>query len=185
MSSADRIFVGPTAEQSQMRSGSATFVRYMHSRSSRRANLALHVGLLLLAISLAACAEDTNSHLVAAAKHGDIAKVRALLDNGADVNSRTTLFDDTSLILAAQYGHTAVTHLLLDRGADVNAKGKGGQTALMAAARYGHTATVKILLQRGADVNTRSKDGATALSLARHERHTEIVRLLKDVGARE
>jgi Ankyrin repeats (3 copies) len=54
-----------------------------------------------------------------AARKGDAAGVRKLLDEGVDVNTRFR-YDRTALSYACDRGHVEVVKLLLDRGADVN-----------------------------------------------------------------
>ncbi len=76
---------------------------------------------------------DPHRALVAAALHGDRARVEELLAAGADVD--------------------AVVH-----GGDAR-----GRTALMEAARLGHLEVVRALLRSGADLHMRDADGADAL----------------------
>src|SRR5215204_5813073 len=66
--------------------------------------------------------------LVEAARAGDVKRVRALLDGGADVNAfgngRTT-----ALMAAAEAGSEDVARLLIERKADANLRNAKGQTA--------------------------------------------------------
>jgi thioredoxin-like negative regulator of GroEL len=136
----------------------------------------------MLLIPLTAYAADINSDLIEAAKNGDTAQVKALLDKGADVNARDK--DGlTALMWAAAGGRTDIVKALLDKGADVNAKTSYGYTALMWAAAGGHTDIVKALLDKGADVNAKDSDGYTALMWAAARGHTDIVKALLDKGA--
>ncbi|HEY6401935.1 MAG TPA: ankyrin repeat domain-containing protein [Blastocatellia bacterium] len=62
---------------------------------------------ILLVISLApigALAQSANDDLIAAAKRGDSAAVKALLAKGADVNAKTR-YNQTPLMFAAEKGH--------------------------------------------------------------------------------
>ena len=119
---------------------------------------------------------------------GDVAVVKALLDNhtNTNMNARRTNDGITALHVAAGEGLTEIVKLLLDHHADVNVISTGiitGITALYNAARQGHIEIVKLLLDHHADVNIRStgsKSGYTALHAAAMEGHTEIVRLLLD-----
>ena len=91
--------------------------------------------LLALLIPLLVNAQDINQDLFEAAKKGDTATVRALLDAGADVNANDG--GETVLMAAAVEGHIATVQALIAAGADVNATTNNGVTALMAAAMEG------------------------------------------------
>jgi len=97
-----------------------------------------------------------------AAERGDAAAVQALLDRGADANTKG------ALILASQNGHRAVVEQVLAKGADVNARASSdGTTALMMAAFQSHCEVVQDLIAKGAEVNARANNGAAALAAAR------------------
>jgi TonB family protein len=126
--------------------------------------------------------DDEAAALLTAASEGRVEDVRALLDQGLDVNARNE--DDwTPLLLAALGGHPEVVTLLLERGADVNAGDTSGQTALMYAARGGHTEAVALLLDHGADVNAKDEEGETPLTAAEAAGHKKVVKLLLEGGA--
>src|SRR4051794_17319506 len=94
----------------------------------------------------------TNSdHLSSAIKHGDISRVRELLDNGADADVRYP-GGWTPLMLAAGTGHTAIIELLLSRGAAVNARNEFGCSPLAYAALEGRVGAIRVLLSAGASV---------------------------------
>ena len=59
---------------------------------------------------------------------GRTAAVQALLEAGADVNTRNTI-RNTPLMLVANWGHTEIVQVLLANGADVHAKNTIGMTA--------------------------------------------------------
>ena len=65
---------------------------------------------------------------------GNVQRVRALLDQGADVNVRNYK-GQTALHCAAKAGFDQIVALLLDRGAEVNAKDDKGVTPLATALR--------------------------------------------------
>lgn len=64
-----------------------------------------------------------NAVFVKSANDGNLPAVQALLDAGADVNSKSSHFGDIALIVAAEKGHVDVVRLLLKNGLDGNSKG--------------------------------------------------------------
>ena len=112
--------------------------------------------LLALAFGLTAAAQADpkqalNEQLYEAARRGDAAEVKAVLDTGADVNAKFR-YGATALFKAAERGHTEVVKLLIERGADVGVKDTFyGATALSWALQKGHTATVRAILARSAE----------------------------------
>jgi ankyrin repeat protein len=93
------------------------------------------IAVLFFTLSvIAAQAEAGGIHDTAEA--GDLAKVRQLLEQGADVNTRDEL-QLTPLHWAAIYGKTEVAKLLIEKGADVNARDKNQRTPLHDAAMTG------------------------------------------------
>src|SRR5215203_1269230 len=61
----------------------------------------------------------------------DLAKVRILLERGADVNARSANLDRTPLLIAASYpGTVEILKLFHGKGANLHAKDRGGMHAL-------------------------------------------------------
>jgi ankyrin repeat protein len=108
----------------------------------------------------------------------DEAKARSLIENGADVNSRTPE-GTTPLNRAIGEGLKDITELLISRGADVNAGHFWGWTPLHGAAQEGHKDIVILLIARGANVNAIDGGGRIPLWYAREKGHTEIIQLLR------
>ncbi|HEX7316248.1 MAG TPA: ankyrin repeat domain-containing protein [Pyrinomonadaceae bacterium] len=111
--------------------------------------------LLTLALALTAAAQDPkqalNEQLYEAARKGDAAEVKALLDKGADVNAKFR-YGATALFKAAERGHTEVVKLLIERGADVTVRDTFyGATALYWATDKGHTGVVRAILAKSPD----------------------------------
>ncbi|HEX8354590.1 MAG TPA: ankyrin repeat domain-containing protein [Pyrinomonadaceae bacterium] len=114
--------------------------------------------LALLALSLAPAAaarqdpkQALNEQLYEAARKGDAAEVKALLDKGADVNARFR-YGATALFKAAERGHTEVVKTLIERGADVTVKDTFyGATAIYWATDKGHTGVVRAILAKSAE----------------------------------
>ena len=105
--------------------------------------------------------------LQAAARKGDAAAVKKLLDEGVDVNTKFR-YDATALFYAADHGHLEVVKVLLDHGADVSVKDKfyGFTPLLLAlspaqAKKPEHTEIAKLLIAKGAP----GKDAALTQTL--------------------
>jgi uncharacterized protein len=123
-----------------------------------------------------------------AARKGDAAAVKTLLDEGVDVNTKFR-YNRTALSFAADRGHVEVVKLLLERGADVTVKDTFyGATALTWAVSPAgdrtpkHTEVVGLLLDRG---KYSSADLSAALQAATRQKLSDVVLLLEKAGARE
>jgi ankyrin repeat protein len=143
--------------------------------------------------------------LLRAARAGDIAAIKLLLEHGALVDL-PQMIGVTPLMAAVGYGANpidtrgkfrteldalATAQLLLDAGADVNSREANGRTALHAAAQQGYNDVVKLLVGRGADLAAADKDGAkpidAALGKLRGGRgpgvvHSDTAKLLNDLA---
>ena len=141
------------------------------ARRARRANLrcavcvqrALCVVCALVLINSVALAQapgdkalDAAEQLSAAARAGNAAEVKRVLDGGVDVNTKFR-YNRTALSFAADRGHVEVVKLLIERGADLNVKDTFyNATALTWAINPAqgrtpqHDEVVRVLLQHGA-----------------------------------
>lgn len=139
--------------------------------------------LLLLALLFALVPSCTPRPLLLmrAARKGQIATVRALLDGGTDVNAKDE-FGQTALMTAVANNHVEVVQLLLNRGAEVNARNNNGETPLILAAREGNLLTVQGLLNKGADVKAADVAGDTPLMYAARSGKAATVKILLDEG---
>jgi len=120
--------------------------------------------------------------LFTAAKNGEQQEVKALLDQGADINAK----DDqgmTALHLAAQGGHTDVVEFLLSKDADINAQNIKGYTPLYSAIWKNDPNMVGLLVSKGADVNFSPEDDYSPLHHAVWEENLDIIKVLIDNGA--
>lgn len=152
------------------------------------------VFLLSLVIAFPAHA-DINDKLVEAIEKSDIATVKKLIKNGAEVNEKDER-GATPLMLAVVNNHIEIVKELLKNNADINIKttrpikvndgyyvyAGGGAIAITLAARKGHIDIVKLLLANGADVDSRSANDWTALMWAAEKGHIDIVKALLDNG---
>jgi len=117
-----------------------------------------------------------------AAKDGNEAELRRLIERGGNVNWHNPEDDGrTALMVASVLGYEGCVRLLLDSEAiEVNATSNYGRSALHGAAINGRLAIVKRLLEQGADPTLRDRDGDTALDDARQYGHSEVVALLSE-----
>ncbi|RLM56118.1 putative E3 ubiquitin-protein ligase XBOS36 [Panicum miliaceum] len=126
-----------------------------------------------------------GERLAAAARDGDAAEVRRLLEANPGL-ARCAAFGslNSPLHLAAAKGHHEIATLLLQHGADVNARNIYGQTALMQACRCGHWEVVQMLLVFRCNVSkVDSLSSRTALHLAAAGGHVKCARLLLAAAA--
>lgn len=123
-----------------------------------------------------------NEALVEASFHGDAPKVKHLLKQGANVDSRDRS-GQAGLVHAARQGHLQVVKVLLANKADVHATDRHGVTSLTMASAMGHGDIVRLLLSKGADVNAKDKSGSTALMQASAQDKREVARILLEHGA--
>ncbi|KAG7376382.1 hypothetical protein PHYPSEUDO_013650 [Phytophthora pseudosyringae] len=152
------------------------------------------------------------SSLRDAALTGNATAVKALIEQGANVNAKDE-FGGTTLALIARKGHLEMVQCLVKSSAGVNTKDKYGLTPLLLAAHYGHLKVLQYLMESGADVNIvnltqamsaaesehlevaeflvehnadvspKNAVGWTPLILAAREGHLEVVRCLVENGA--
>ena len=133
------------------------------SDGSTRRTLSILLTLFLITFAGRAEAQDKDETFIYAAVEGDLKKVEAFLNDGANVNAKGWESNRTALMWASLRGHLDVVRLLLEKGADVNARDANGETALLSASGKGGLAVVKLLLEKGADINARDKKGRNAL----------------------
>lgn len=119
------------------------------------------LALLLLLLPGAAFPQDPGEELREAASAGDVAKVKEILDRGADVNAANS-YGGTALAFASRRGHVEVVRLLLERGADPHRKNPfNGSTPILAALRQGHPETARLLLAKTGEVDLQMLMAAT------------------------
>jgi uncharacterized protein len=93
--------------------------------------------------------ESRSLELKQAASSGDLARVRALVEAGADVNATDNYGSGTLLTF-----YPAVMEYLLSKGADPNRQtNESGDPILCGVAYFNNVECVRLLLQAGADPN--------------------------------
>ena len=101
-----------------------------------------------------------------AAQNGNLNRVKALLNQGVPVNSRT-VYGWTPLHDAARYGRLNIVQELLKRGAIVNATTRSGRTPLYVAAFYRSPHIIHALIKAGANPKHRNMYGYDASTYSR------------------
>jgi ankyrin repeat protein len=134
-----------------------------------------------------AAASDRADALSEAARRGDAAQVKELLDAGVDVDTKFR-YNRTALSFAADRGHVDVVKLLVERGADINAKDTFYNATPLTWAvnpamerKPQHVEVVRLLLAKG-DVPADAL--SNALAAATQSKQEEIIALLKAAGAK-
>lgn len=151
-------------------------------RGTTGASVTLLMAGLLAAAPFATVAGDVAEALGDALARRDVAGAVALLDAGADPDTRLD-HGKTVLMAAAKAGAADLASRLIEHGADVNARNDNGGTALMFAAIPGDAETMALLIDRGAEVDAAGHFNWTALMVAASKGHGECVRLLLAHGA--
>lgn len=124
-----------------------------------------------------------SADIVEAAMIGDRETVRALLEEGADVNA---VYGDgsTALHWAAGNADLELTRMLLENGAKVSMKTRVGSISpLFMAAKSGEDTVIKVLLDSGANPNDSNLNGTTVLMTAAASGSVDAVLALIDAGA--
>lgn len=139
--------------------------------------------------------------LMRAARAGDDAAMRLLLDHGADPKL-TTKDGNTAFLFAAGVGYRdkntrgsesdalAALKLAMELKPDLNRTNDSGETALHGAASRGADTLVEYVVQQGASLNPKNKLGLTPLDYAMGKNvviqlpvaHDSTVDLLKLLG---
>ena len=133
-----------------------------------------------------------------AAERGCYKILDRLIENGADVNVRSSNAKWTPLMSASANGFVDIAEALIQAGADIDAQQAGGWTPLMIAVQAGETEIVRLLLNHHAKIfNSKSEispggnaaaladipDGALPMIGATLGGHVDIILLLLDHGA--
>jgi len=151
-----------------------------YGSGSRRLRVSAFGAFVATAL-LSGVPEDTR--VADAAQHDDVAAVRSLLQEGADVNAAQA-DGMTALHWAARNDDAELVTVLAYAGANLEATTRlGGYTALHLAARRGQGDVVRALLEAGSVVEARTSTGATALHLAAGAGRPEAITALLDHGA--
>lgn len=119
------------------------------------------------------CSSRIDREFVLAASEGNVPRVRALLEQGADVNFRLPDNGTTALIAAARNGHLPVVEVLLTAGANINEVDHDVGSALYWAAFNGQVGMMKFLIGKGAKLNCSSAAANYLLRIIRDKGFSE------------
>jgi hypothetical protein len=145
-------------------------------------------------VAIVQATPEQDQQLISAVKAGDTAKVRVLINEGANVLAKNSM-GTNALMYAAKYGYTEIAKLLLNKypaydTSDIpyvraiDLKDHGFEmTALVYAAANGHADIVKLLVDKGADVNAGDLADQTALIWAAKGGYVDVVKTLLQAGA--
>ena len=140
-------------------------------------------GVLAGVFASALLVAQAQAPVADAAMHGDRAAVKALLQQGGDVNAAQG-DGMTALHWAAMKNDGELAQMLVYAGANVKATTRlGSNTPLVLAARNGNAPVVQVLLKAGADAKAATSTGTTPLMLAAASGSTEAVTALLAAGS--
>ena len=151
----------------------------MHVQTKRLASLLL---FLVPVTMSSATAASPDLRLVDAMAERDTALVRALLEEGIDVNIPRA-DGATALLWAAHWDDGEAVELLVRAGANVNAADDHGVTPLARACENASASMVDRLLEAGANPNSAQANGLTPLMTAARTGNLEVFKALLSRGA--
>jgi len=132
---------------------------------------------LLLLVGCGRRDQVSAPEFVEFAARGDAARVQALLEDGADVNSRDP--SGRTAVTAAVYGgHVAAVRALVEAGADVDLQDDTRANAFLACGETGNVAVLREVLRAEPDLGRTNRFGGTALIPAADHGHVDTVREL-------
>lgn len=125
---------------------------------------------------------ETYDGLLKAAAAGDVAAIRSLASDGANLNARDPR-DRTPLMIAAHLKQYDAVRALLEAGADINALDKDRYDVITIAAVADDPEMIRIAVAGGGDATlVTSRYDGTALIAAAHLGHDEVVKTLIESG---
>lgn len=126
-----------------------------------------------------------KTHIFAAVLKGDLTKVQAALDRGADIDA-LDYFGNTPLQKAVMQKDGAMISLLVEKGANLGIQDRLGFTALHMAAEASNSDAIEILLAAGVEVDIKTFENhlqITPLCIAADEGDLHCATKLVNAGA--
>lgn len=152
------------------------------TEDSRQKTFPLALAAAALLMAARAIAAPADVPLIDAVTAGDVAAVRALLDEGADVETATP-DGATALLWAVHADQPEVVTVLLEAGASVAVANRFSVGPASLAAENGNAAILTALLDAGVDPNQTMPGGETLLMTAARTGDAPTVRALLARGA--
>lgn len=122
---------------------------------------------------------DGTPMLNIAARSDNLAAVKWLLNNGADLNGISKDRGYSAVMDAVWRGNEEITAFLVNKGAELNTISKEGQTMLVLAVGADKTEIVRILAENGADPDIQDGMGMSAYGYAQLFKKEEILSILE------
>jgi ankyrin repeat protein len=139
-------------------------------------------GFALLVAGAVFAADLGKSPVADAAMKGDLAGVKSLIQQKADVNAPQA-DGATALQWAVYRNNLLMADALIAAGANVKLANRDGATALRLASLNGNAPMIERLLKAGADPNERGPKGELPLLFASRNGNVDAIRVLLDHGA--
>ena len=127
--------------------------------------------------------QEIIDNFVTQAKFGNLDKVKELLDEGVDINSKSKR-GRTALMMASRFGKEDVVEFLLKKKANPNLRDNEGMTALMLAIEGHSMECVDVLLRSKVNLNIKDKCGLDAILFAIRTGQADVVSKLIDNGVK-
>lgn len=128
--------------------------------------------------------KNLNKRLLSAAEDGDLDKVKAMMESGADANAKGK-WGAVPLHFAVSNHYLEMVEYLLDAGADVNAVNERNRTSLHMAAMLNYHDIAQCLMAHGADHLIESADGKTAMDFANETLNIELAEFISEYKFRK
>lgn len=122
---------------------------------------------------------DGTPMLNIAARSDNLAAVKWLVANGAEIDSLSKDRGYTAIMDAVWRGNLEITQFLVKKGAELNTISKEGQTMLVLAVGADKVDIVKVLAENGADPDIQDGMGMSAYGYAQLFKKQEILSILE------
>jgi len=119
----------------------------------------------ILALAILNYASDRNLKVM----------IRTLVDQGANINAKTSSGDTALTIAGWDTNDLALITQLVENGADVNVQNNNGDSPLMDAAYLGKLSILQYLLESGANPSLQNNRGFTALDRAKNKKTRNLI----------